>query len=161
MKPVFVFVDVEGGPNGGAFAGDGCMGEFAAVLFDAPPFATFFHGLDDSQATLCAFAAWLDGLDGRPVFVSDNPAFDWQHINWALWNRVGRNPFGHSARRIGDFYAGTRGDWRDTTGWKRWRKTSHDHNPVNDARGNCEAVWHMLYVRSSNQHYPSRPEAGL
>ena len=92
------------------------------------------------------FDEWLDEIarGDRIVFVSDNVAYDWQHINWAFHNRLGRNPFGHSARRIGDFWAGLRGNWRNTQGWKKYRVTPHDHNPVNDARGNCEALWEIL-----------------
>jgi hypothetical protein len=139
----FIIVDVEGGPAGGRFAGPGCMGEFGAVLFDHPPFATRFHGKDDSKETMQLFVLWLTEIakGDRIVFVSDNPAYDWQHINWALWNRVGENPFGHSARRIGDYWAGTRRDWSETQGWKKYRRTLHDHNPVNDAVGNAEALW--------------------
>lgn len=153
MPAKFIVVDVEGGPNGGAFAGEGKMGEFGAVLFDAPPFETRFHGLDDSQETMANFRRWLRGITGedRPVFVSDNPAYDWQHINWAFHTRLGANPFGHSARRIGDFWAGMRGDWRDTQGWKRYRVTPHDHNPVNDALGNCEAMWRMLHDKGEEK----------
>jgi len=39
---------------------------------------------------------------GRPIFISDNPAFDGQWINDVFWCTLSRNPFGHSARRIGD-----------------------------------------------------------
>lgn len=141
----FVIVDVEGGPRGGRCAGEGQMGEFGAVLFDIPPFATTFYGKDDSVETMLAFEKWLDTIskEDRPVFVSDNPAYDWQHINWAFHTRLGHNPFGHSARRIGDFWAGTRNNWHDTQGWKRFRKTRHDHNPVHDALGNAEALWEI------------------
>ncbi|MFY9850484.1 MAG: hypothetical protein WAK83_23190 [Trebonia sp.] len=54
------------------------------------------------------------------------------------------NPFGHSGRRIGDFWAGLNRDWGDTQGWKRLRKTAHHHNPVNDAMGNAEAFEEIL-----------------
>lgn len=90
------------------------------------------------------FAAWLQQFDGRPVFVSDNPAFDWQWINDGFLRCLGKNPFGHSARRISDFYAGLTGDFRNTQKWKRLRITSHDHNPVNDAMGNVEAFERLL-----------------
>ncbi len=145
MAMKFFVIDVEGGPAGSQFAGPGCMGEFAAVVYDKPPFSQQFHGQDDGLVTMKRFVVWLDLVrrGERAVFVSDNPAFDWQHINWALWNRVGANPFGHSARRIGDYYAGTKGNWKETQGWKRFRVTPHDHNPVNDARGNCEAMWEL------------------
>jgi hypothetical protein len=54
-----------------------------------------------------AFATWLqEHTKGRPVFVSDNVAFDWQFINYYFHRFCGRNPFGFSGRRIGDLYAG-------------------------------------------------------
>jgi hypothetical protein len=53
--------------------------------------------------------------------------------------RPWRNPFGHSGRRIGDYYAGLVGDFRRGQDWQRFRVTPHDHKPVNDAMGNVEA----------------------
>jgi len=39
-------------------------------------------GFDDPKAVMNMFADWLDqNSKGRPVFVSDNLAFDWQFIN--------------------------------------------------------------------------------
>ena len=91
-----------------------------------------------------AFDAWL-ALYGRAhTLVSDNPAFDWQWINDGFWRALGRNPFGHSARRVGDFYAGLVGDFRQTQDWKRLRVTKHDHNPVHDALGNAEAFRRLV-----------------
>jgi hypothetical protein len=92
------------------------------------------------------FDAWLEGLHprGGVTFVSDNPAFDWQWVCDGLWRHVGRNRFGHSARRIGDFYAGLTGDHSNTQRWKRLRVTPHDHDPVHDAAGNAEAFDRML-----------------
>src|SRR6516164_221024 len=38
---------------------------------------------DDPKAVMESFAAWLAShVKGRPVFVSDNVAFDWQFINY-------------------------------------------------------------------------------
>jgi len=87
------------------------------------------------------FDAWLTQVAGRerPVFVSDNVAFDWQWINCGFHEYLGRNPFGHSGRRISDYYAGLVRDWSNTQKWKRLRVTRHDHNPVHDAIGNAEA----------------------
>lgn len=56
------------------------------------------------------------------------------------WRYFGANPFGHSGRRIADFYAGLVGDFRSTQKWKRLRRTKHDHHPVHDALGNAEAL---------------------
>jgi hypothetical protein len=91
------------------------------------------------------FAAWLRAhVTGRPVFVSDNPAYDWQWIA-GMFDRAGLdNPFGYSGRRISDFWAGLNRDWSDTQSWKRFRRTAHDHNPVHDALGNAEAFEEIL-----------------
>jgi hypothetical protein len=80
----------------------------------------------------------------HPVFVSDNPAWDFQWIQDGFWRTLGHNPFGHSARRIGDFYAGLVGDFGASAQWKRLRITKHDHHPVHDALGNVEAFERML-----------------
>ena len=54
------------------------------------------------------------------------------------------NPFGHSGRRISDFYAGLTGKLNNTQAWKRLRVTPHTHNPVDDAMGNVEAFARIL-----------------
>ena len=96
-----------------------------------------------------SFDIWLqEVVYGRPIFVSDNPAFDWQWINDGFWRTLGRNPFGHSARRISDFYAGLKRDFSKTQEWKHFRKTPHDHNPVHDALGNLEAFEVLLKIAS-------------
>lgn len=97
------------------------------------------------QYVFLEFEDWLDfHCKGRPIFVSDNPAFDWQWINDGFHRHLGHNPFGHSARRISDFYAGLVGDFTKTQDWKKFRATPHDHNPVNDAMGNVEAFTRLL-----------------
>lgn len=88
------------------------------------------------------FGKWIDeNSTGRPVFISDNPAFDWQFINYYFHYYLGKNPFGFSARRIGDMYCGLVKD--SFAKWKHLRKTTHDHNPVNDAKGNAEVLLEM------------------
>lgn len=84
-----------------------------------------------------AFKEWLG--DERQCMWSDNPAFDWQWINWLMHTYTGDNPFGYSARRIGDLYAGYKLDLRSQNHWKRFRITKHTHDPLDDARGNMEA----------------------
>jgi len=86
------------------------------------------------------FFDWVKDTNvrGRPTFWSDNPAYDWQFINYYFHKYVGENPFGFSARRIGDYYCGMHKDVRKR--WKHLRKTKHDHHPVNDAKGNAEAM---------------------
>lgn len=108
---------------------------------------------EDPAKVMKNFAEWVKktNTNGHPVFVSDNPAFDWQFINYYFHSFVGSNPFGFSARRIGDFYAGLRKDY--FAKWKNLRKTKHDHNPVNDAIGNAEALIQMAKVHGVTLPY--------
>ena len=96
---------------------------------------------EEPKPAMESFAAWLEKhTKGRPVFVSDNVAFDWQFINYYLHRFLGRNPFGFSGRRIGDIYAGMVKDASKATEWKKYRITAHTHNPVDDAKGNAQAL---------------------
>lgn len=91
------------------------------------------------------FYEWLSKNANPPyVFVSDNNGYDWQWINDLFWRTLGMNPFGHSSRRISDFYAGLCKDFHQTQKWKRWRVTPHSHIPTEDALGNVEAFRTML-----------------
>lgn len=97
---------------------------------------------DDPFEVMENFEIWLkENSKGRPVFISDNPAYDWQFINYYFHMYLGRNPFGFSGRRIGDLYCGMQKD--AYARWKHLRKTNHDHHPVNDAKGNAEALLQM------------------
>lgn len=158
-----VFVDVEAA---GRSPISGVLTEFGAVHYTS---REAFHGkmwiavpdpsnpavpIPDRRVntdfdTMRLFALWLDSVvDGRPVFVSDNPAYDFQWVN-AWFDKANMdNPFGHSGRRISDFWAGLERKWSDTQSWKRFRVTPHDHNPVNDAMGNVEAFEHLLSLHS-------------
>jgi len=99
----------------------------------------------EPKVIMQAFASWIEiNSVGKPIFISDNPAFDWQYINFYFHYFLGKNPFGFSARRIGDLYCGMKMDARLNSEWKKLlRRTSHDHNPVNDAKGNAEALLAM------------------
>jgi len=97
---------------------------------------------DDPVKVMKNFADWIKiNSKGKPTFISDNPAFDWQFINFYFHMYYGSNPFGFSARRIGDIYCGLVKNAGANKDWKRkYRKTIHDHNPVNDSKGNAEAL---------------------
>jgi hypothetical protein len=97
--------------------------------------------MEAPEVTMTHFFNWVQEVSkgNRPVFVSDNNGFDWQWINYYFWRYPGANPFGHSSRRIGDIYSGREKNLRASNSWKKFRKTKHDHNPVNDAIGNAEA----------------------
>ena len=101
-----IVVDCEA-PFGVGAPSVGDMTEFGAVDFNAlrEGRTETFHGTDCSEETFRQFREWLDPR--KPVvFVSDNPAYDFQWINFYFWRYFGENPFGHSGRRIADFYAG-------------------------------------------------------
>lgn len=168
MKQEWIVVDVESdGPAPGLYS----MVSFAAVVVTpaadqyffgrtAPisdryvPEALAVSGVSRAEhlafpepiETMAAFAAWLRQRAGRRrlVFWSDNVAFDWQWINYYLHRYAEDNPFGHSGRRIGDLYAGLQGRPLSTTEWKKLRRTAHSHNPLDDARGNVEALIALL-----------------
>lgn len=97
---------------------------------------------DDPKEVMINFGQWVkETSKGRPTFISDNNGFDWQWINYYFHKYVGSNPFGHSSRRIGDLYCGMKMDASLNQEWKRkFRKTKHNHNPVQDAMGNAEAL---------------------
>jgi hypothetical protein len=75
------------------------------------------------------------------LFVSDNNGFDWQFINWYFHHFTGANPFGFSSTNLGSFYNGLVGAM--TKNFKHLRKTRHTHHPVDDAKGNAEALLAM------------------
>jgi hypothetical protein len=100
---------------------------------------------DDPKDVMQDFYAWLNvNSKDKPTFISDNPAYDWQWINYYFHTYLGKNPFGFSGRRIGDLYCGMKMNAGLNSEWKKkLRKTRHSHNPVDDAMGNAEAILAM------------------
>lgn len=160
----FFVVDVEAdGPIPGTYS----MTEFGAVLVEPGLHRTFYGtckpisdqwqpealavsgrtreevlNFNSPHDTMSKFHDWLmKESKGRPVFISDNLAFDWQWINWYFHTFLNKNPFGFSGRRIGDLYSGMQKDVYAR--WKHLRKTAHTHHPVDDARGNAEVLLQM------------------
>lgn len=160
MGQHLIFVDVEArgtSPVNGTMTEFGCVHEptlktFHGVLYEgAPdpnnPAVPVVGAMVATQSEVAwDLINWLKELcgDGRPVFVSDNPAYDFMWIAGMYDSAVYTNPFGHSGRRISDYYSGLKRDWRNTQGWKNLRETVHDHNPVNDAMGNVEAFRKLM-----------------
>jgi hypothetical protein len=156
-----IFVDVEAV---GISPANGLMTEFGAVeqntkktfhgkFYEAEPDPTnpskaIITGdkLGSERRVMFMFAEWLKEVSpGQCTFISDNPAYDFQWINFYFDKyNDGVNPFGHSGRRISDFWAGFNMKWSETQSWKRFRQTPHDHNPVNDAMGNVEAFEEIM-----------------
>jgi len=161
----FIVVDVEAdGPIPGKYS----MVCFGAVIVRESGLNTTFYGkvkpisedyipdslkvsgfsreehlaFDDPKGVMTRFKNWiLANSRGPAIFVSDNIAFDWQFINYYMHIYLGENPFGHSGRRIGDLYCGLVKDASLNYEWKKkYRKTKHNHHPVNDAKSNAEAM---------------------
>ena len=96
----------------------------------------------DPKTVMADFRAWIDANCGaRKIFISDNNGFDWQFVNWYFHHFLGDNPFGHSSQNLGSLYKGLVNDTFKT--FKHLRKTEHTHHPVDDARGNAEALLRM------------------
>ena len=97
---------------------------------------------DDPQTVMESFGVWVkENSKGQAQFVSDNNGFDWQFINWYFHHFTGKNPFGFSSTNLGSLYKGV---VRDVfKNFKHLRETKHTHNPVDDAKGNAEAMLKM------------------
>jgi Exonuclease len=160
----YVMVDVE---SGGPIPGDYSMICFGAVVVREQLNQVFYgrlkpisekwipdalavsgfqrrntFGFDDPKTVMENFARWIrDNSQGRAMFVSDNNGFDWQFINWYFWYFSDENPFGHSSTNLGSLYKGMVKDMSQN--FKHLRRTKHTHDPVDDARGNAEALLAM------------------
>lgn len=89
-----------------------------------------------------SFADWLKSVSkDRLMFISDNNGFDWGFINWYFHHFLGKNPFGFSSTNLGSLYKGMVKDTFVT--FKHLRRTKHTHHPVDDAKGNAEALLTM------------------
>ena len=93
---------------------------------------------DEPAEVMRRFSEWLKAHRGRPMFISDNNGFDWQFVNWYFHHFLGENPFGHSSQNLGSLFKGLSKDM--SANFKHLRKTRHSHHPVDDVRGNAEAL---------------------
>jgi hypothetical protein len=160
----FIMVDIE---SDGPIPGDYSMISFGAVLVDEQLDKTFYGRLkpisdqylpealavsghsreevltfDEPAFVMTAFETWITtNSKDRPIFISDNNGFDWMFICWYFHHFIGRNPFGFSSQNLGSLYKGLQKDLFKN--FKHLRKTKHSHHPVDDAKGNAEALLTM------------------
>jgi hypothetical protein len=99
-------------------------------------------GFPEPKLVMERFRDWLlKECPQRRIFISDNNGFDWQFVNWYFHHFLGVNPFGFSSQNLGSLYKGLVKDTFQR--FKHLRKTRHTHHPVDDARGNAEALLAM------------------
>ncbi|MGB1207115.1 MAG: 3'-5' exoribonuclease domain-containing protein [Chitinophagales bacterium] len=97
---------------------------------------------DEPKKVMLDFEKWIkENTQGRPFFISDNNGFDWMFVCWYFHHFLGRNPFGFSSQNLGSLYKGLVADVFQN--FKHLRVTKHTHHPVDDAKGNAEALWKM------------------
>ncbi len=160
----YIMVDIE---SDGPIPGDYSMISFGAVIVDDHLDKTFYGTLkpisedwipealavsgfsreetlefDEPKVVMENFSSWItQNCKDRPFFISDNNGFDWMFICWYFHHFTGKNPFGFSSQNLGSLYKGL---VQDTfKNFKHLRKTKHTHHPVDDARGNAEALLTM------------------
>jgi hypothetical protein len=157
----YIMVDIEAD---GPIPGDYSMISFGAVLVDEQLDKTFYgrlkpvsekfipealavsgHSREETltfeapRKVMLDFTEWIKATcKDSPIFISDNNGFDWMFICWYFHHFIGKNPFGFSSQNLGSLYKGI---VKDTTkNFKHLRKTKHTHHPVDDAKGNAEAL---------------------
>ena len=156
----YVMVDIE---SDGPIPGDYSMVSFGAIVVDRQLDKTFYGQLHpisdkwisealavsghtreecmsfrDPKEVMTEFCSWVEDNVKRPIFISDNNGFDWQFINWYFHHFIDYNPFGYSSQNLNSIYKGiTKSPYKS---FKHLRRTKHTHHPVDDARGNAEAL---------------------
>ncbi len=160
----YIMVDIE---SDGPIPGDYSMISFGAIIVDQELNKSFYGKLkpisekwipealavsghtrdevftfQDPKLVMENFSNWInEHSKGRPIFISDNNGFDWMFICWYFHHFTGSNPFGFSSQNLGSLYKGL---VKDTfKNFKHLRVSKHTHHPVEDARGNAEALLSM------------------
>jgi len=162
----YIMVDVE---TDGPIPADYSMICFGAIIVDEQLDKTFYGQLkpisdqwlpkaleisgftrqetvnfDDPKTVMERFRNWIsEHSNKQPIFIADNNGFDWQFMNYYFHHFLGNNPFGHSSTNLGSLYKGMVKDM--TKNFKHLRKTVHSHHPVDDVKGNAEA---LLYLKN-------------
>jgi hypothetical protein len=106
----------------------------------------------DPAAVMPEYAAWLDALPGKPVFVGYPVAYDFLFVYWYLIRFAGRSPFSHSALDIKTFaMALLGGEYRAASKRnmpKHWfDDLPHTHVALDDAMGQGALFCNMLAAR--------------
>lgn len=90
------------------------------------------------QEVMPEYAAWVESLPGRPVFVAYPVGFDLCFIYWYLMRFVGRSPFRHHGIDIRSYAMGMLKSSYGESGWNNYPEAwfaslPHTHEPLDDA----------------------------
>lgn len=164
----YIIVDVE---SDGQIIGKNSMVCFGAVVLDRELKTTFYgqtkpisldynpealaisgftraehEKFQEPWITFGEFGLWIKKVteDGKykPVLLSDNNGYDASWINYYFLTYYGHNPFGWSSRRLSDLFCGFFNNPHYQ--WKKHRITKHSHHPVEDSKGNAEAMLYLI-----------------
>lgn len=108
--------------------------------------------LQDPEAAMKAYAAWLKALPGKPVFVGSPSAYDFLFVYWYLIRFAGESPFSHSALDIKSCAMAVLGtDFRETSKKRipaEWfDDLPHTHKALDDAIGQGALFCNLLASR--------------
>lgn len=165
MSKKYIVVDVE---SDGPITGIHSMVCFGAVVVDHKGLKQTFYGqikpisdqyqeetlsvsgfsreehekFEEPEIVMKRFADWLKEQGTGIILISDNNGYDAAWINYYFHRFYGSNPFGWSSRRIGDLFCGWFND--PFYKWKKHKISKHTHHPVDDAKGNAEALLWLI-----------------
>lgn len=106
-------------------------------------------GVRDPAVVMPEYAAWLQALPGKPVFVAYPAGYDFMFVYWYLIRFAGESPFSHSALDIKTYAMAVLGtDYRDSTKRNMPRAwfgdAPHTHVALDDAIGQGILFCNML-----------------
>ena len=114
------------------------------------------QNLQEPEAAMNAYLAWLKNLPGKPVFVAYPAAFDFMFVYWYLIRFAGESPFSFSALDIKSFAMAILGtDYRETVKRNMPREwfdpLPHTHKALDDAIGQGALFCNILAAAREQQ----------
>ncbi len=116
-------------------------------------FAATRRDLVPPAEAMTAFVAWVEGLDGKPVFAAYPAGFDFTFMVWYMVRFAGRSPFSFSALDMKSYAMAKLGlPFRETAKRrmpKDWFSDEpHTHVALDDAREQAHLLLRMLAHRA-------------
>lgn len=107
------------------------------------------QNLQEPEAAMVAYLAWLKALPGKPVFVGYPVAYDFLFVYWYLIRFAGESPFSHSALDIKTYAMAVLGTTYRESSKRNMPKAwfddlPHTHKALDDAIGQGALFCNML-----------------